>query len=523
VARFRLTSAPIDIAAAQRELADPAFGGYVAFEGWVRDFNEGRHVEHLEYEAFEPLALREGERILAEACERHGITHALCIHRLGDLAVGELAVWVGVSAPHREEAFRACRLVIDEVKHRVPIWKKEHYEAGDSGWVNCERCAAPDDHDHDHSRGHDHSAHTHAEHAAPAPDYSRQMALREVGPAGQARLAAASVLVVGAGGLGVPVLQYLAAAGIGRLGIVDHDRLEPSNLHRQTLYSLADCGKPKAQLAAARLRELGPARIEAHVARFDASNATSLLTPYDIVVDCTDNFTTKFLVNDAALALGRIAVFASVYQYEGQLQVVDPARGSACLRCVWPAATRDGLVGNCATAGVLGPVPGTLGTLQALEVLKILLDLPGRLGEDVLLIDLLSLATTRLQARPAADHASHGRQPAANAPADIDLGFESIAAAAEAGYTIVDIREPAETAVSPIVGPPVQELPLGALLSGAPLAPGERHLLVCAHGMRSHAAAEALRARGLPQVYSLRGGTAALAQAAQRRGAQARV
>ncbi|HNR21553.1 MAG TPA: ThiF family adenylyltransferase [Steroidobacteraceae bacterium] len=532
---FRLTSASIDVAAAQRELADPAFGGYVAFEGWVRDFNEGRRVEHLEYEAFEPLAVREGERILAEACERHGVTHALCIHRIGDLAIGELAVWVGVSAPHRDEAFRACRQIIDEVKHRVPIWKKEHYEDGDSGWVNCERCAAPAPdpagpapavpHDHDHSHGHDRHVHTHADHAArvPAPDYSRQMALREVGAAGQARLAAASVLVVGAGGLGVPVLQYLAAAGIGRLGIVDHDRLEPSNLHRQTMYSLADCGRPKAQLAAARLRELGAARIDVHVARLDASNVTPLLTPYDIVVDCTDNFATKLLLNDAALALARIAVFASVYQYEGQLQVVDPGRGTACLRCVWPAATRDGLVGNCATAGVLGPVPGTLGTLQALEVLKVLLDLPGRLGGEVMLIDLLSLATRRLQARPAADHHSHGRQPAESTAADIDLSFESIAAAATAGYTIVDIREPAETAVSPIVGAPVQELPLGALLSGAPLAPGERHLLVCAHGMRSHAAAEALRARGLRQVYSLRGGTAALAQAGLRRGAQARV
>lgn len=527
--RFRFTGAPIDVAAAKRELTDPAFGGHVSFEGWVRDFNEGRQVEHLEYEAFEPLALREGERILAEACEHHGVTHAVCIHRLGDLAIGELAVWVGASAPHRDEAFRACRQIIDEVKHRVPIWKKEHYVDGDSGWVNCERCATAPLAPHEPWHGHGHQgeththAHPHADHAAPAPapDYSRQIALREVGPAGQARLAAASVLVVGAGGLGVPVLQYLAAAGVGRLGIVDHDLLEPSNLHRQTMYALADCGQPKAQLAAARLRALTPAQIDVHATRLDASNASGLLTPYDIVVDCTDNFATKFLLNDVALALGRIAVFASVYQYEGQLQVVDPGRGTACLRCVWPAATRDGLVGNCEAAGVLGPVPGTLGTLQALEVLKILLDLPGRLGDDVLLINLLSLATTRLQARPAADHHCHGRRPAATAPADIDISFDSLAAAADAGFTIVDIRESGETAASPLVGQAVQELPLGALLSGAPLAPGERHLLVCAHGVRSHAAAEALRARGMPAVYSLQGGTAALAQ--RRRGAQARV
>ncbi len=128
-----------------RELADPACGGYAAFEGWVRDHNEGQRVRRLEYEAFEPLAVREGERILAEArAALRRRARALCAHRVGTLAIGELAVWVGVSAAHRDEAFRACRYIIDEVKHRLPIWKKEHYASGDSGWVNCERCAAPE-------------------------------------------------------------------------------------------------------------------------------------------------------------------------------------------------------------------------------------------------------------------------------------------------------------------------------------------------------------------------------------------
>jgi molybdopterin synthase catalytic subunit len=143
VSPFRFSSTPIDTRALSAELADPACGGYAAFEGWVRDNNEGEHVRHLEYEAFEALAVREGERIVAEAIARFGVGHAACVHRVGDLGVGELAVWVGVSAPHRDEAFRACRYIIDEVKHRVPIWKKEHYVSGDSGWVNCERCAAP--------------------------------------------------------------------------------------------------------------------------------------------------------------------------------------------------------------------------------------------------------------------------------------------------------------------------------------------------------------------------------------------
>lgn len=140
---FRFSHAPIDTRPLQALLADPACGGYTAFEGWVRNHNEGAHVLRLEYEAFEPLAIREGERIIAEAMLRFGVEHARCVHRIGDLAIGELAVWVGVSARHRDEAFRACRYIIDEVKHRVPIWKKEHYENGDSGWVNCERCAAP--------------------------------------------------------------------------------------------------------------------------------------------------------------------------------------------------------------------------------------------------------------------------------------------------------------------------------------------------------------------------------------------
>jgi len=145
--RFRLTGEPLDLAALRAELADPGCGGFVAFEGWVRNFNDGREVRRLEYEAYVPLALREGERIIAEACERFGVTRVLCVHRVGTLAIGELAVWVGVSAPHRDEAFRACRHVIDEVKHRVPIWKQEHYVDGLSGWVNCERCAA-DSHEH---------------------------------------------------------------------------------------------------------------------------------------------------------------------------------------------------------------------------------------------------------------------------------------------------------------------------------------------------------------------------------------
>jgi len=140
--RFRLAVNAIDTAQARLELRDAGAGGYVSFEGWVRDHNEGKEVTALEYEAYEQLALKEGDRILAEALGRFPIKRALCIHRVGALKLSDMAVWVGVSAVHRGEAFDACRYIIDEVKHRVPIWKKEHYVSGDSGWVNCEHCAA---------------------------------------------------------------------------------------------------------------------------------------------------------------------------------------------------------------------------------------------------------------------------------------------------------------------------------------------------------------------------------------------
>ncbi len=137
---FRFSNTVIDGAALRRELADPASGGFAAFEGWVRNHNEGRDVRRLEYEAYEDLAVKEGERIVRAAIEKFGVAHALCVHRVGSLEIGELAVWVGVSSGHRGEAFTACRYIIDEVKHRLPIWKKEHYVEGDSGWVNCTHC-----------------------------------------------------------------------------------------------------------------------------------------------------------------------------------------------------------------------------------------------------------------------------------------------------------------------------------------------------------------------------------------------
>jgi adenylyltransferase/sulfurtransferase len=507
---FRFSLESLDTAALQRELRDETCGGFAAFEGWVRNHNEGQAVTRLEYEAFAELAEKEGARIVADAIARFGVTRAACVHRVGSLALGDVAVWVGVSAAHRDEAFRACRFIIDEIKHRLPIWKKEHYVNGDSGWVNCERCAAPAAHLAEvaapAAHAHDHG-HAHADHAR-TPDYSRQIALREVGVEGQARLRAASVLVVGAGGLGVPVLQYLAGAGIGRLGIVDGDRLEPSNLHRQTWYALSDCGQEKSSLAAARVRALNPeVRVESHALRLDAGNAASLAAGYDLILDCSDNFATKFLLNDLALRTRTPVLFASVYQYEGQLQLVSGDDATACLRCVWPEATRDGLVGNCAEAGVLGPVPGVFGSLQALEALKLLLGLPGLEAGEMLIFDLVTLHTQRLRARRTPACAAHGGSAsAAPVPENLEIQFHSLDAARAQGFELVDVRDPQERAAEPLPAPAIH-LPMYKLLGAAvDLDLAGRYLLICATGKRSTAAAALLRSQGFRDCRSLHGG-----------------
>jgi adenylyltransferase/sulfurtransferase len=488
---FRFTRAPIDPAAEAGPLAAEEAGGFASFEGRVRDHNEGRAVAGLDYEAFEELAIAEGGRIVAEAVRRHGATGARCVHRLGALAIGDVAVWVGAASAHRAEAFAACREIIDEIKHRLPIWKREHYADGSRHWINCERCAAP----------------------VAAFDYSRQTVLPEIGDDGQRRLTGASVVVVGAGGLGSAVLAGLAGAGVGTIHVIDHDLVEASNLHRQPLFSSTDVGLPKAEAAARRLRAYNPSiRVQPHPERLDAANVAGLVSLGDVVVDCSDNFATKFLINDAAVRTGRAAVIASVYQYEGQLQVVRADAGGSCLRCQWPEATRDGLVGNCRQAGVLGPVPAVLGSLQAMEVLKLLLGLPGQMRDEVLLIDLLELSQRRMRApRHAACMDACVRVAAGETmPAeDVDVTWP-LAEAAARGFRVVDIRERYECAAEPMPIADHESVPMAQLLAGGlPDEASARYLLVCTHGIRSRAAAEALRALGRHDVWSLRGGLAA--------------
>jgi adenylyltransferase/sulfurtransferase len=328
--------------------------------------------------------------------------------------------------------------------------------------------------------------------------------------------------------LGVPVISYLAGAGLGRLGLVDSDSLEPSNLHRQTMYALADVGKLKAELAAERVRALNPdVDVRAYTTRLDALNAPDLIAQHDLVIDCTDNFSTKFLLNDYCVQLGKPVVFASVYQYEGQLQIVQS--GSACLRCVWPEATRDGIVGNCSEAGVLGPVPGIFGGLQAFEAMKLLLNLPGQLKDELLVLDLLTLSTSRVRTKRASvcpEHAisraaaaqttavAQANAAAASAHASttpIELEFDTLDQAHDAGFDIVDIREPHELQKTPTPSAHARHLPIAQLLHGQPpFKPSRKTVLLCATGKRSFAATQELRERGIADVYSLRGGVKAL-------------
>src|SRR5271167_734005 len=339
------------------------------------------------------------------------------------------------------------------------------------------------------------------------PDYSRQMLLTEVGAHGQAALARARVLVVGLGGLGSPVLQYLAGAGVGCLGLVDADLLDPSNLHRQPIYALSDAGKPKVELARAAIFDINPSvRIEAHAARFNADNALELTRGYDVIVDCTDNFRTKYLINDAAVLAQRPAVFASVYQYEGQLQVYKPQAAHACLRCVWPDAAADGVVGNCAEAGVLGPVPGAFGALQALLTIKILLGISGQLDGELLLLDFMNFSSLKLKAPRRAECRAPGCALIRDlAPEDrgIEIRLRSLHEAAERGLEVVDIRSAEEYAAEPSLG---KHIPMPRLLADpGVLNSGREVLLVCASGKRSLAAARELRERGVA-VRSLAGG-----------------
>jgi adenylyltransferase/sulfurtransferase len=233
--------------------------------------------------------------------------------------------------------------------------------------------------------------------------YSRHILLQDVGGIGQAKLKAARVLVIGAGGLGSPLTLYLAAAGVGSIGIVDHDRLELSNLQRQIAHTTDRIGQPKAQSAATSAHAINPeVHIEPYDTRLDADNAIDLITRYDVICDGTDNFATRFLISDACVLARRTLVSAAVLRFEGQLSVFKPHIEGPCYRCLYPEPPPEGAVPTCSEAGVLGAVTGVMGTLQATEVLKEILGVGETLAGKLLIWDALAtrFRTVRLRADP---------------------------------------------------------------------------------------------------------------------------
>lgn len=232
--------------------------------------------------------------------------------------------------------------------------------------------------------------------------YARHIVLPGVGGAGQARLKQSAVLVVGAGGLGSPVLMYLAAAGVGRMGIVEMDAVDLSNLQRQVLFDTPALGQPKAEVAKIRLNQLNPhVHVEVYAHKLDSQNVFSILQPYDLVIDCTDNLPTRYLVNDACVLLDKPLVYGAIHQFEGQLSVFH-YQGGPCYRCLFPQPPKPGAVPSCAEAGVFGVLPGVIGSLMAAEALKILLGHGETLSGKLLVYDALQthFRTIRFPRRP---------------------------------------------------------------------------------------------------------------------------
>jgi adenylyltransferase/sulfurtransferase len=340
--------------------------------------------------------------------------------------------------------------------------------------------------------------------------YSRQLCLPEVGPEGQQRLKAAKVLIVGAGGLGSPLAAYLAASGVGTLGVVEHDLVTTSNLQRQILYATSEVERPKVWAAKARLEALNPhVRLLGFEEALVPANATRILSGFDLVADASDNFATRYLVNDTAWRLGMPNVHASIYRFEGQAAVFAPGKGP-CYRCLYPTLPEAGP--RCGDSGVLGALPGILGSLQATEVLKLILGIGEPLIGRLLMIDALRMRFTELAVPvdPNCPLCSEGGTPperslplpAAEGEEDGEIDPDSLKDLLQVTY--LDVREPI---VGMDVIPGARSVPLSQLASElTSLDPQGRYVTCCLYGDLSRHAARILRGMGIREAWSLKGG-----------------
>lgn len=339
--------------------------------------------------------------------------------------------------------------------------------------------------------------------------YARQVLLPELGEAGQRRLNEASALIVGAGGLGSPIAMYLAAAGVGRIGLADFDRVDETNLHRQLLYTTSDVGRPKLEAARERLLDLNPhITVDLHPAALSSANALEVVGGYDVVLDGSDNFPTRYLVNDACTLAKKINVYGSVFRFEGQVSVFDAERGP-CYRCLYPEPPPPHLVPNCAEAGVLGVLPGVIGTLQATEAIKILAGIGEPLIGRLLLFDALAMSFRQLKLAKnchAHERVSHliDYEGFCN---PMDMTPQELRERLDKGddLFVLDVREPNEWSAGHLEQAthiPMREVP--ARLNDLPR---DREMVVyCRSGARSANVQQFLRSNGFSNVRNLTGG-----------------
>ncbi|MDB5885680.1 MAG: molybdenum cofactor biosynthesis protein MoeB [Polaromonas sp.] len=357
--------------------------------------------------------------------------------------------------------------------------------------------------------------------------FGRHLILPEFGLAAQQRLKAGSVLLIGLGGLGSPSSLYLAASGVGRIGLVDADVVEETNLQRQIVHGHAMLGHLKTESAAARMLDINPdLKIERHDVRLGLDNALDLISQYDVIVDGTDNFPTRYLVNDACVKLGKPNVYGGVLRFDGQLSVFD-ARYGPCYRCLFPEPPPIEFAPNCAEAGVLGVLPGVIGSLQATEVIKLLTGVGTSMIGRMLIYDGLDLSFTTIQIAKAADcpicsHASKDIElketvMACSAPVGRTMASSVLQARQRAGddLLVIDVRNPAEWlsgTISGAMGLPMPEITRALNQAGPPPLPKDRDLvLVCQSGMRSSAVIRSLVDAGYDsgRLYNLERGMAA--------------
>ena len=363
--------------------------------------------------------------------------------------------------------------------------------------------------------------------------YSRHLLIPEVGLSGQKKIKAASVLVIGTGGLGSPVALYLAAAGVGRIGLVDYDRVDASNLQRQVIHGTSQLGNLKVTSARQRMLDINPdIQVDVYNEPFTSANAMQIAQDYDILIDGTDNFPTRYLSNDVSVLLGKPNVYGSIYRFDGQVSVFD-AREGPCYRCLFPEPPPPGLVPSCAEGGVLGVLPGTIGTLQATEALKLILGIGETLKGRLLLFNALDMSFDFVNLRKNPDCKICGPNPevtklidyeefcgvpghdheegSVGGDWDIEVGQLAEKLAQGEQIHLLDVREPHELEISRLEGADL--IPLGQLAARlSELDSAEEMVVFCKGGTRSARALELLASAGFRKVKNLKGGINAWAR-----------